>query len=169
MHPGRRLDRRHGRSGTRPGGPLSADPRDSPSGAAGPGRGDSNGAGSTRRAKSILFGDDDYSLDPDDLRTLWQLRDVRAATDRLRRSAARRAIKSGWTSCCLATQPCRRERATRVPVDSPQPRSSNFRLEQAAEMITRVDRGRSHSGESAPPKCCARTFWARSSRFAWQD
>lgn len=87
----------------------------------------------------IWIGDEDYSLEPDDLRTLWQLRDTQR-----RRSchAGLVADNEPWMDKLLAWKPgrsgSRRQRGLQIVRRQT---FEHFRLEQALAMIARVDRG----------------------------
>lgn len=83
----------------------------------------------------ILVGDEDYRLDPDDLRTLWQLRD---AEWRMGGQHARPQAGEPWMKKLLATKP----RATDMRRGF-QPISrqafERFRTRQAADMMRCVE------------------------------
>jgi glycosyltransferase involved in cell wall biosynthesis len=113
----------------------------------------------------VLVGDDDYRLDPDDLRALWQLRETeRQLTDyagwlcdkyqqELEKLLSWRPRRAG-ASKRRGLQIIRRATVERV------------RLRQAAEMVTRVDRADRTATKSPALRP---NFLGRTNRFAWQD
>ena len=88
----------------------------------------------------IFIGDEGYSLDPDDLRTLWQLRDVghRMTSGE---NSARSFQCEAWMKK-LATWKTRSSRSGEQRGFQMIRRRAfeQFRLQQAMEMITRIDR-----------------------------
>lgn len=113
----------------------------------------------------VLVGDDDYRLDPDDLRALWQLRETeRQMTDyadwlcdkyqqELEKLLAWRPSRAG-ASKRRGFQIIRRATVER------------FRLRQADEMVTRVDRADRTVGKGPALRP---NFIGRANRFVWQD
>ena len=113
----------------------------------------------------VLVGDDDYRLDPDDLRALWQLRETeRQLTGyadwlcdkvqlELQKLLTWRPSRAG-TSKRRGFQVIRRATVER------------FRLGQAAEMVTRVDRTDRAAAKGPAPRP---NFIGRANRFAWQE
>jgi glycosyltransferase involved in cell wall biosynthesis len=86
----------------------------------------------------VLIGDQDYLLDPDDLRTLWQLRE----SERLAKASnPLRNNRDLWIEQLLAWKPrgseARKGRGFQIIHRSA---VEQFRLRQAAELVARVDR-----------------------------
>jgi len=81
----------------------------------------------------ILVGDEDYGLDPDDLRTLWQLRDEEW---RMGRQHARPRGEEPWMEKLLATKP-RAADARRGFQPISRQAFERFRTRQAADMMQR--------------------------------
>ena len=110
----------------------------------------------------ILIGDEDYRLDPDDLRTLWQLREHE-----------RQLAKQCWEwrdtleaqlSRQLAWRPASgAARALRGFQIIHRATFEQFRMEQAAQMIARVDQAWDGPTAQRP------NFLRRPDRFAWQE
>lgn len=113
----------------------------------------------------VLVGDDDYRLDPDDLRTIWQLRETERQlteyADWLCDKYQRELEKLLAWSPRRAASGKRRgfQIIRRATVE-------RFRLRQAAEMVTRVDRAdrATTRGPALRPN-----FIGRANRFAWKD
>jgi glycosyltransferase involved in cell wall biosynthesis len=115
----------------------------------------------------VLFSGDAYSLAPDDLRMLWQMRDCG------RRLAAHAhwltSVDERWTARLQAwttPRPGSREHGFQVIRRAT---FDHFRLEQAAEMVSRIDRGLPafHSPASIGP--LRPNFLDRIKRFAWLE
>lgn len=83
----------------------------------------------------ILVGDEDYCMNRDDLRTLWQLRD---AEWRMSRQARPAAAVEPWLEKLLAWTPRSADRRRGFQPISRQA-FERFRMGQAAEMFGRVD------------------------------
>lgn len=114
------------------------------------------------QAEIVLVGDDDYHLDPDDLRTLWQLRD----TQRQMTREAGVSTREQWLEKLLAWKP--RHAHSEASSGFQVIRRSvveRFRTRQAAEMVTRVDR----AGRPAAMAPLRPSFLGKTSRFAWQE
>jgi glycosyltransferase involved in cell wall biosynthesis len=116
------------------------------------------------RGEIVLVGDEDYCLDPDDLRTLWQLRDSQRRLGRpaislvdddelrIRRLLDWKPRLAG--SLGNGFQVIRREAFEQL------------RLKQAAEMVTRVDQ---LSWPSTEPATLRPNFLGTYHHFAWQE
>lgn len=94
----------------------------------------------------ILIGDEGYSLDPDDLRTLWQLRDAECRLTN--RMGGMSTLSEPWMARLLAWRP-RRGRDQRGFQIVRRSTFEQHRLRQASEMIGRVDRGVTPQGKGA--------------------
>jgi glycosyltransferase involved in cell wall biosynthesis len=86
----------------------------------------------------ILVGDEDYCLDPDDLRTLWQLRD--AQWQMTREDALPKFAAQPWMEKLLAWRPRAADVRRGFQIISRQA-FEQFRLRQAVDMVHRLDIG----------------------------
>jgi glycosyltransferase involved in cell wall biosynthesis len=113
----------------------------------------------------VLVGDEDYCLDSDDLRTLWQLRE----TER-RLAAGADSLGDNHEQGMerlLAWRPRRAgSRARRGFQVIRRSTVELFRSRQAAEMVVRVDRARPAVGQLAELRP---NFLGQENRFAWQE
>jgi glycosyltransferase involved in cell wall biosynthesis len=110
----------------------------------------------------ILIGDEDYRLDPDDLRTLWQLRENEQRL--AERSWEWRDTLEQQLSRLLAWRPgTGGSRAQRGFQIIHRQAFEQFRLAQAAQMHARLD-GQRSAATAARPK-----YLGKASRFVWQD
>ncbi len=91
----------------------------------------------------ILVSDEDYCLDPDDLRTLWQLRDTQWRLSR--QDALPPIAEQPWMEKLLAWKPKASEARRGFQIVSRQA-FEKFRLRQAVDMVHRLDIGW-HSAE----------------------
>ena len=113
----------------------------------------------------VFIGDEDYNLDPDDLRTLWQLRDAQ------RRLSSRfetfRPDREQWMDKLFAWKPRRADsRKLRGFQLVRRQTFEHFRLQQAVEMTTRLDRvqrTRSMPASTRP------NFLDKANRCAWGE
>jgi glycosyltransferase involved in cell wall biosynthesis len=127
-----------------------------------------------------LVGDEQYSLDADDLRTLWRVREIerrgverdgveRHGIERHRAVDARpkSSIEEGWLEKLQASKPlCSQARRRRGLEIIRRASFEQFRLEHAAQRIGRIDldnRGLS-SGPVLRPN-----FLGRGKRFSWHE
>jgi glycosyltransferase involved in cell wall biosynthesis len=86
----------------------------------------------------ILVSDEDYCLDPDDLRTLWQLRDTQWQLSR--QDALPEIANQAWMDKLLAWKP--RASAVRRGFQIVSRQAfEQFRLRQAVDMVHRLDIG----------------------------
>jgi glycosyltransferase involved in cell wall biosynthesis len=85
----------------------------------------------------ILVGDEDYCLDPDDLRTLWQLRDTQW---QLTRRDAKGIVAQPWMEKLLAWKPRAAAARRGFQIISRQA-FEQFRLRQAVDQVHRLDIG----------------------------
>lgn len=113
----------------------------------------------------VLFSGDAYSLAPDDLRMLWQMRDCG------RRLAAHAhwlsSIDERWSERLKAwTAPRGGERGFQVIRRST---FDHFRLEQAADIVARIDRGLPPFLSPAARGPLRPNFLDRIKRFAWLE
>jgi glycosyltransferase involved in cell wall biosynthesis len=113
----------------------------------------------------VLFGDDAYRLDPDDLRTLWQMRDTG------RRLAAHAhwltSFDEPWIEKLRAWQPMRTgSREQRGFQIIRRAAFEHFRVEQAAETIARFDERDRTPGSPASSGPLRPNFLGRIKRFA---
>lgn len=113
----------------------------------------------------VLFAHDGYSPDPDDLHTLWQLRDTE------RRLAAptssRSSIYERWIEKLRVWNP--RQSGSRMPCGFQLIRRATFerlRLEQTVEMVARIDHG---SRTAASVGSLRPNFLGRIKRFTWRE
>jgi glycosyltransferase involved in cell wall biosynthesis len=116
--------------------------------------------------ETILFGHDDYSLDPYDLMTLWRLREVER-----RMAAHTRSLPTIYEEWLAKLQAWRPGRGPRV-VDYQLIRRTTFeqfRLEQAAQISLRVDRLADRSAKSSAAEVLRPNFLGKVKRFAWQE
>ena len=113
----------------------------------------------------VFVGDEDYSLQPDDLQTLWQLRDTQRRLTGY--AGLLPAVQEPWLEKLLAWKP--------RGASSGGPRGfqiilraafEQFRLQQAVEIITRVDRGNRQTGS---PVASRPNFLGKVKRFAWGE
>jgi glycosyltransferase involved in cell wall biosynthesis len=111
----------------------------------------------------ILIGDSDYSLDPNDLRTLWQLRDL----ERQRASYGRPGgFEDDWIERLRGWKPRRSARSFQLIRRAT---FEQYRLQHLAEIITRVDRLQS-SKHNGPPSLPLRpNFLGKVKNFAWRE
>ncbi|MBI3839156.1 MAG: glycosyltransferase family 2 protein [Planctomycetia bacterium] len=103
----------------------------------------------------VLIGDEDYNLEPDDLRTLWQLRDTQR---RLSIDTELVAYHERWIDKLSAWKPRRADSRKQGGFQVIRRQTfEHFRLEQAVAMITRIDRGNRAPGfpESSRPNFLA--------------
>jgi glycosyltransferase involved in cell wall biosynthesis len=99
----------------------------------------------------VLLGDEDYCLDPDDLRTLWRLRDAQ----RELREQGRRKVRQPRLEKLLGWKPgagAARRRFHAVHRDE----FEQFRLGQAADMLHRLDAPRPSEPKLDPATAIAR-------------
>ena len=113
----------------------------------------------------IFIGDEDYSLEPDDLRTLWQLRDTQ------RRLTARidpgLSTQESWMNKLLAWRPRRSRRRDQVGFQIIRRDAfEQFRLQQAADMIRRIDRNSRTTSAAGSPRP---NFLGKVKNFAWGE
>ena len=85
----------------------------------------------------ILVGDEDYCLDPDDLRTLWQLRDTQW---QLTRKDSKGIVAQPWMEKLLAWKPRASDVRRGFQIISRQA-FEQFRMRQAVDQVHRLDIG----------------------------
>jgi glycosyltransferase involved in cell wall biosynthesis len=116
----------------------------------------------------VLFGDDAYSLDPDDLRTLWQLRDTGRRL--LAHSHWLTSFDDKWIDKLRAWKPPRSgSREQRGFQIIRRTIFEHFRLEQAADMIARIEHGDRGPGSPASRGPLRPNFLVRIKRFARRE
>ena len=113
------------------------------------------------RGEVILVSDEDYCLDPDDLRTLWQLRDTQW---QLSREDALPAVSDQpWMEKLLAWKPSSGDTRRGFQIVSRQA-FEHFRLRQAVDMVHRLDIGWHNSNKPAE----APKFLTNPERFGFE-
>ncbi len=116
------------------------------------------------QGEMVLFDDDDYNLEPDDLRTLWQLR---YAQRRLSSRGEFPPDHEPWMDKLSAWKPRRAALRKHRGFEIIRRQTfEHFRLEQAVEMITRIDRS-NHRPDL--PNSSRPNFLGKSKRFAWGE
>jgi polyisoprenyl-phosphate glycosyltransferase len=115
------------------------------------------------QGEMIFIGDEGYALDPDDLRTLWQLRDAgrRMASAEDSPGSAR---CEAWMKKVAAWKSRRGRSGEQRGLQMIRRRAfEQFRLQQAMEMITRLDRANRQQGSSTARQP---SFLVKPKRFA---
>ena len=113
----------------------------------------------------VFVGDEDYNLYPDDLRTLWKLRDTQRQLNS--HAGSQPAAREPWFEKLLAWKP--RGALSRGPREYQIIRRAafeQFRQQQAVETITRVDRNDRQAGS---PAATRPNFLGKVKRFAWGE
>jgi glycosyltransferase involved in cell wall biosynthesis len=122
-----------------------------------------------------LVGDEQYSLDADDLRTLWRVREIeRRGVERHRverrgvvDARPKSSIEDRWLEKLQASQPLRSQARRQRGLEIIRRASfEQFRLEHAAQRIGRIDldNRRLSSGPALRPN-----FLGRGKRFSWHE
>ena len=112
----------------------------------------------------LWIGDEDYNLEPDDLRTWWQLRDTQR---RMSSHAERVTDDEPWMDKLSAWKPERSGSGRRRGLQMVRRQTfEHFRLEQAAAMIARVDPA---NRKPKSPNPSRPNFLLKSKRFAWDE
>ena len=113
----------------------------------------------------VFIGDEDYSLDPDDLRALWQLREMQRRL--MTYAGSLSSQHDPWMEKLLAWKP----RRTRTPGFQIIRRQAfeQFRLQQAAEIIRRIDRNARPTQTAATqrPNFLGLNLSGKSQRLGW--
>ncbi len=111
----------------------------------------------------VFVGDEDYSLYPDDLRTLWQLRDTQRRLSGC--AGLPPAVQEPWLDKLLAWKP-RRSHEQREFQIFRRAAFEQFRLQQAPQIIARVDHS---SRQTGAPATTRPNFLDKVKRFAWGE
>jgi glycosyltransferase involved in cell wall biosynthesis len=113
----------------------------------------------------VFVGDEDYSLYPDDLRTLWQLRDTQRRLNG--HAGLPPAVQEPWLEKLLAWKPRRdHSRGPREFQIIRRAAFEQFRQQRAPEIVARVDRSNRQAGSAAAMRP---NFLDKVKRFAWGE
>jgi glycosyltransferase involved in cell wall biosynthesis len=113
----------------------------------------------------VFVGDEDYRLYPDDLRTLWQLRDTQRRLSGY--AGLPPAVHEPWLEKLLAWKPRRANaRGQREFQIIRRAAFEQFRLQRVPEIVARVDRSNRQAGS---PAATRPNFLDKLKRFAWGE